>query len=88
MASRETEKVHEPEIPTIAGSQPPVHMPVYVKTTILKTKQTSLQNLADEKFCEKKAKQMFDWFQQHLPYGVYQQLYRLMDERQKFLEGK
>ncbi|MHB8871646.1 MAG: hypothetical protein ACYC5G_04290 [Candidatus Doudnabacteria bacterium] len=76
----------EPEIPVIGGSQPPTHMPVYVKAENLKTKQTSLIHLTDPKFCAKEAERIFNWFQQNLPYGVYQQLYRLMEDRQKFLE--
>lgn len=75
-----------PEIPVIACSQPPRSITVLMKEKTLQTKEVNIRKLMDERYCAEEAGRMFDWFQQYLPYGIYQSLYRLMEDRQKFLE--
>jgi hypothetical protein len=75
-----------PDIPTVPGAKtaPPIQIPV----KSLKTKQADLTKLMDDNFCKKQAAKIFDWLQLNMPYGVYQRLYKLMEERQKFLGNR
>lgn len=75
-----------PQIPTVPGSKSVPSIEIPIKN--LKTKQADLTKLMDESFCNKQAAKIFDLLQLKIPYGVYQRLYKLMEERQKFLENK
>ena len=72
-----------PDFPKLQGSNSSDKLDICVVR--LHSKRVKCSEAMDVKFCEKEANRLFQYFQQNLPYGIYQRLLSRMIERDKLI---